>query len=179
MIASKLSEIAAEVKRLNPYFDEGYSNVFAMAEGYVVRGDKGVAIPVFPNDTLGDYFYLRMPRNWAFSYGDYIADAISGTTVSAQIVLVAYMQRADADKLSANLINTLRTIGPRLKGTIQLVSATAIDEEVLAQELTDLSDEQYNDARMRLGENITLCSVTFNYSQLFPYSNCSDNPCSC
>lgn len=179
MIASKLAQIGAEIQRLNPYFDAAYNNVVASDIGYVMFDPKGQAMPVFPNDTLGDYFYLRMPRNWQFSEGDYIAEGISGTTINAQIVLVAYMMNADADKLASNLINTVRTIGERVRGTIQLVSATAVDEEVLAQELADLGDDAYNAARARLGQNITLCSVTFNYSQLFPYSNCFDNPCKC
>lgn len=177
MIASKLSQIAAEILRLNPYFDAGYSNVLATEEGHVITDEKNNQRPVFPNDTLGDYFYLRMPRAWGFDYSNYIAEGVSGVNITGVVVLVAYVLNADPDKLAANLVNTLRVIGERLKGTIQLQAATAIADEVIAQELADLSEDQIEAALARRGENITLCSVTFTYTQMFPLSTCFDNPC--
>lgn len=172
MISTKLDELGAAIAAKNTYFDNHFSDVvFDETTGYILSDQT----PAFPNDTLGNYFYLRSPRNWGFQSVP-IADGVVGTNVSGQVILVAYMRDADPDKLAANLINTIR--GLSCSGhDVALLSATAQAETVILQELANLSAENQETALQRIGENVTLVSVTFTYNTDYPYSTCIVNPC--
>lgn len=184
MIATQLPALVSRILALNPYFDAGYGDVFTDERlGYMFRNPKdGSPTPVFPNDTLGDYFYLRMPQTWSFSNspGDLIADGISYATLSGTVFLVAYVKNADADKLALNLITTLRQQGCAGQGAaISLLSASAQRDIVLLQELSGLSEEAQEIALQRLGEGITLVSVSFTYTAPLPFNTCITDPCKC
>ena len=172
MIAHTLKEIAEHIDSKTGLFDTYFFDVILDEEtGYIYKD-----IPVFPNDTLGDYFYLRLNKGWRFSppsngYGA-VSDDIAGLIVAGNVTLVAVVIDADENLLLSNIINALREI----RG-VQVSEANTQIESVLSQELKGLSKESKLKALQNFNERNSLISISFSYSKVFPYDSCQNKPC--
>lgn len=176
MILSELKSLRDFIIENNSYFNKGFYNAFQDNQtGKIYSGDK----VIFPDDTLGNYFYLRLPKNYSFSENTYFAtdECHRAIGLNAQVVLVACMCNADTDILLFNLVNTIGSFNE----VIKIVSATGDSTNVIATELAKISKENIDAALQRLDKDYTIVSVNFTYTKGFDFVdlNCLTNPTIC
>jgi hypothetical protein len=176
VIASKLKEIKDRVLQYQPYFSAGYEDVVQdQTLGIVTNGDEAI----FPNDTLGDYFYLRIPDVNQFRINNqYMIASCTGNgyETSSNIFLVACVRNADPDILVSNIVNILRTYnGLILRDWVHQSGV------VVRRELAKMKDaESINAALARLDQNYTIVSVGFTLTygmSTYTKPDCLPDPC--
>jgi len=173
----RLNSIAEFIFQHNSYFDAAFPYV-AMNEtkGYVSE-DETI---VFPNDNLGDYFYLRLPKNVSFQYSnDYkYNNCKDGIASRTEVVLVAIVKGGSPDILLSNMIDSLRAYRQE---KITLKSAIYQKEYVLLQELANIKPESQEAALQRLPESSAFVSIAFEIIEgIVPSKiDCLPNPCTC
>ncbi len=174
MLKAKLETLKEFILSNNPYFTAGYANAVQDDETGIVHN----GMPLFPNDTLGNYFYLRVLRNVQFSYdGMYrISDAAGSVGINAQIVLVACVREADTDKLAENLVITMSRYYPEY---IKLQQVLYQSELVVGQELALLSRENIRAAMQRIDNDYAIVSLQFQYAApvIVQPLKCITTPC--
>ncbi len=163
----------------NRYFNKGYADVYKDA---VLQGIYTSAITdrqcVFPNDALGDYFYLRQEpamRHEAMQQ-ERITDNGTQRLVfmdSIIINLVAVVDKAQALVVIDNLRNTLMSYSAL---SIEPVNSYWNREQIVADELAGMKAENIQAALQRL-KNETIVKIAFRTSKLFVPSDCINNPC--
>lgn len=172
MLQDKLNSIRDSILRYNTYFKEGYSSVYV--DDKAIRSiDKQIA--VFPNDTLGDYFYIRLADAAAFRFTPRaLAECINGYDLNANLVLVAVVRNAHSGDLIHNLVSTFSQIG----GT-NVTSAIWIKEDVVKEEMKSMDKKEINAALSRLKPHDTIVSIKFGYNGTIGIIdlNCIPNPC--
>jgi hypothetical protein len=174
MIQPYLDEIGATIISYNKYFNRYFTNVEQSEElGYVHNGDE----IVFPNDTYGNYFYLRIPSKIAVTY-----DAINNNGnfnavgLNSMITLVAMVKDADPQKLALNLMST---VGRACNYTKKFTQILIHNEDVIATELQQCSENVIAKALQCASDDFTLISINFTLTinQPFLQLNCITNPC--
>jgi hypothetical protein len=174
MLKAKLETLKEFILSNNTYFAAGYANAVQDDETGIVYE----RMPIFPNDTLGNYFYLRVQRGAQFSYeGMYkMSDAVGSLGINAQIVLVACVKDADADKLAENLVMTMSRYHAEY---IKLQQVIYQSELVVSQELALLSRENIQAALQRIDGDYTMVSLQFSYAApvIVQPLKCITNPC--
>lgn len=177
MLQSKLTAIKNYILEHNTYFAHGYDNAWLdEANGGVSLGEK----VLFPNDNLGNYFYLRMPNQIRFDYSAAarIDDCSNTPSPTGEVVLVASIKGGSPDKLITNLLNTIGSYNAELRFS----SAVYQSEVVVQQEMRGFKKETVNAALARIGKN-KIVSITFAVSTEFRLrkvtSGCILNPCEC
>lgn len=175
MIKTYLEQLKEHILEYNTYFDNGYADVIQDYRG-IIRNKQ----PIFPQDTLGNYFYLRLPSDVQFdNSAQYnISDCSNGFGISAVIVLVAIVNGANADILFDNMLSTVsRWKGLNLRFTRGLFQS----DLVVAQELSKISKEDLQTALQRLREDQTMISLQFTATAAFNAQklNCITDPCIC
>lgn len=176
MFQSELNTISQFIIDNNPYFDKGYADVYQDDKTGIVHGDEAV----FPADNLGNYFYLRLPKQTGFDTSDFykINDCNGGLGLKASIVLVACVKDADPDKLIENLIITLRNYSSGV--VINFKSLCFNGVEVIMTELAKLKPEDLIAALQRFDKMAqTIVSVTFEMTTAVTPKNldCIVEPC--
>ena len=173
MIQQQLDAISNFIKLHNPYFDKGFSFVEQSDKnGYVHNGSE----VIFPNDTFGDYFYIRVPSRLGFAYDLANGDGRNTFGVSTPLVIVAVMKDADPYKLALNLIST---IGKMCDIGKQFTAILIHSEDVLLQELAKAADAEQDKALRNIQQGYTYVSVNFTMTYTQPYIalNCITKPC--
>lgn len=175
MIREALNKLEQFIRKYNPYFDGSFSDVRQdMITGFVMSGET----PVFPDDTLGNYFYLRIPANMNFDYSkEYIiAEGVNPIGIKVPVVLVACIKRGSAHTLLENLLTTIQQYLP---DDIKFTSATHLKEIVIAAELAKIPKENIESALDKVSEDYSIVSVSFVFT--IPYQlrelNCIKTPC--
>lgn len=173
MLKSTVERLRKYILSTNSYFAEGIGNVYLDSENGIAN-EKGI---VFPDDTRGNYFYLRLPDNVTFANGSEfgVTECLPGLGLNAQIILVAVVKDADEDKLLQNLVNTVQSFE-----TYNKTFQTAIykKEVVVRQELSWMTAENLSAVLQRVPES-SIVSLTFTLIDSFVYNDCILNPCSC
>lgn len=171
MLKSIIHRLKDYIKTTNPYFGAGYADVY-MDQTQGIVNENG---PVFPNDTDGNYFYLRLPDNIGFVQGgEYIVqDCAQGLGASAQIVLVAIVKDADEDLLLTNLVNTVQTF----VANISFTGATYKKEVVTRSELSWMNGPDRDAALQRIPDDMAIVSLSFTITAPVVMNNCVVNPC--
>lgn len=172
MIQPALIALKNYILTANPYFNTGFDDVY-MDE---TKGVVGNDLPVFPNDKIGDYFYLRLPSQVRFNYtaASAISDCANTPNIEAELMLVACVRKADASILMTNLTNTISMYNDSARFT----NARYRSEDVVLQELGRMKKENTEAALARLG-NHTIVSLSFVLSVPFTLTKCITDPCSC
>lgn len=174
MLKNDLERLRDYILQYNTYFSNGYSDAFQNHKGIVVDGKA-----IFPNDTLGDYFYLRQDGSVKFREDRTVAisDCHVGMVARSSVVLVAAVKDASEDRLLSNLTNTLLAFN----GDIVLTDALFNKEAVLLQEMRGADKEAVEAGLQRLQMSQTLVSVRFDLSKPLNTQkpNCNSNPCKC
>lgn len=180
MWQQQLNRLKAFILQHNPYFKNGYHNAWIDPKGHVVVPilKDGEFLPVMPNDTLGDYFYLRLPQQ--FSLGESIAftinDCEKGIVASGQLTLIAYVHDADPDLLIDNLLNTILQYDNQLVGVNSFITQP---ELVVMQELAKMDKKELMKALQNIPDNVSIVSLVFTLRTPFQYKklSCITKPC--
>lgn len=176
MIQTSITALKDYILTWNTYFTNGYDDVYMDENTGIVANDK----PVFPNDKIGDYFYIRLPQQTRFDYtaASTINDCSNTPMLDAELTLIACMRNASADILMTNLVNTISSYND----AVRFISARYNSEDVVLQELSRMKKEKVDAALSRLG-NHTIISVTFrmlvNFKLRKVSADCILNPCVC
>lgn len=177
MFQDRLDDITNFIMEHNQYFGYGFSSVHLDEKTGYVADDKTV---VFPNDTLGDYFYLRLPKNVSFAYGqEYnMGSCADGIASRTEVILVAIVKNASPDVLLSNMVDTMRQYR---EARITLKSAIYQKEYALLQELKNIKEENQLAALQRMPVGSAFVSFTFEIIEtILPTKlNCLPNPCVC
>lgn len=172
MIQSSLTALKDYILAQNTYLNKGFDNVYMDEKTGTVANADG---EVFPNDTLGNYFYLRLPNQSRFDYtvASRISDCANTPNIVSEITLVACILKGSEDKLMSNILNTLS----KYNADVRFTTAMYRKEDVVSRELARLSKENILAALSRVKG--TVISVSFTMSTNFQLSKCIVDPCNC
>jgi len=174
MTTDALKKLKEFILQYNQYFVDAFHNVSMNPKGFIMCGD----VPVFPDDGLGNYFYLRVPNAVQFDYSkEYIvAEGINPIGIKIPLVLVACVVNAKPERLLENLITTLQQYLPE---DIKFLSATDQKEIVIGQELAKCAKADIEAARQKVDPSYSIVSISFTFT--VPYQvkelNCIQSPC--
>jgi hypothetical protein len=176
MLRQPLHNIKEFILSNNTYFNNGYDAVFQDATTGVINDNKQ---PIFPNDNLGNYFYLRLPQSVSFIENAYnrVTELDRAVALNMRIILVACMRGADPDILISNLVNTLQQFDETY---IKIDSFLMQSSDVVLQEMAKVTPKSNTIAALaRLDEDYTIVSVQFTLTQRFQFQklSCITNPC--
>lgn len=161
----------ADILTYNAYFDNGYDNAYLSTKG-VSSGET----VLMPNDTLGDYFYIRQT---SVSIPSRRQDAISSCATPymamQNAVLVAVMRDGDAVQLLNNLVSTLSWLKVSF-ATAQLQAETVITSEIghLGKEVLDKTLATYDSSTAIISINFAYDLELKNYTRSI---DCLPKPC--
>lgn len=172
MIQSSLTALKDYILTKNTYFHKGFDNVYMDEKTGIIAGDGS---EVFPNDTIGNYFYLRLPNQSRFDYTQAarISDCTNTPNIVSEITLVACIIKGSEDKLMSNILNTLS----KYNADVRFITCMYRKEDVVSRELARLSKENILAALSRVKG--TVVSVSFTMSTNFQLSKCIVDPCIC
>lgn len=172
-LLTKIQDIKERIMEKNTYFNNGYAIAFNRGDG-VYYNDSNGYINLLPNDTLGNYFYIRgndiITHNTATEIANCLGYEYNDTL---EITLVAVVKDADSGVLIENLRNTLSSIRD-IKVTLSRTQY--IREQVMINELRGVEREEVNKALQRL-KNENIISITSIIQDTYPVSNCIIDPC--
>lgn len=173
-LTQRLDNLKDFILRYNTYFNSGYADVSMHENGYVGTSDK----VIFPADDMGNFFYLRLPKQLQADYnpGYSIADNSMGIGVKYDIILVACVIGGDNSLLLENMITT---IGNYQQEDLKITKMIYRDDDVVAQELAGIKKENIDDAIQRFPDNLSICSIHFTFTTPFVIQSlrCIQNPC--
>lgn len=174
MIRESLEQIRDAILLANTYFTKGFADVSMDEATGIVHNN----IPVFPADTFGDYFYLRLPDTFTGIAGDSvkIQDCTAAIGLLVNPFLIAVVKGADSLKLIDNLIYTIKAFGDDVRVQNVIVNADA----VINQELAKMKKENRLKALQNFDSNTTAAiSIRFSYTLFYPDKSglCIENPC--
>lgn len=174
MIKASIQALEKFILANNKYFTTSFSDVSQSPyNGFIMSGED----PVFPNDTLGNYFYLRVPNYLQFDDSMQFLHAEGDVRVGLKMpmVLVACVREADDVALLENLITTLRQYMPDY---IKFVNCTFQKEIVITQELARIPKEDIQEAIKKVDMDYAIVSITFlfTFPYLFQELNCIQTP---
>jgi len=174
MIKPYLDEIGTLIAKYNNYFNTYFTNVEQSEQlGYIHNNNE----VVFPNDTYGNYFYLRIPSKLSVVYdANFNNGNWNSLGISTNVTCVAFVKDADPQKLALNIMSTIgRACNYQKKFTTILIH----NEDVVSTELANCSDDVIMKAVQCVADDITLISITFTLTiaQDLLQLNCLTNPC--
>lgn len=178
MIKDALNSLKAHIATLNPYFDNGF--------GYCVKDNNANAVwaytdigkrLVFPEDRIGNYFFMVVDDTIKFSSTQNLSDFGVGKKNQIDTVpcsLIAVVNDADELALLANLRNSLATY----KGSVSFVpnSANIVRESVVLSVMRGF-DKREIAATLGNLKNQTIVELKLSASVLFIANNCITDVC--
>lgn len=163
---------------LNPYFDNGFDycvkdNNANVIWAFVENGKRAV----FPEDRLGNYFFLMVDDTIKFSNAQSLTDCGVGKKVQNDSIpysLVAIVNDADEMKLLSNLRNTIASY----KGSASLVgsSANIVRESVVLSLMRGFQKEEILNALSGLKRQ-TIIELKMTLTIPFVPNNCITDVC--
>lgn len=178
MINDILKRVCDCILKNNQYFCKGYCNVYQDVNTFqILTSENNEYKVVFPNDSLGDYFFLRNTGeiNFEANVIDRISDCSdSGYDSRISVTLIAIMDDADPDTLLTNLISTIQNCG-NFRTT--LLSASTNMSNIISLQLKGMNKSDIDATLQRMKQ--TIVSVTFNIVDAIQLINpsCIQNPC--
>lgn len=177
MLPKHLENLKEFILSKNNIFHKGFANAYRdeLRNAIYTKTDHEL-IALMPNDSLGNYFYLR--HEDAIQHEALQAERLTDTGSgrlsfldTATIQLVAVADKACGYTLVENLRNTLMMY----EGiNAQPISSLAESSKVILAELP--RNEQQLAILQRL-RNETIVRITIKAATLFTPSNCINNPC--
>jgi hypothetical protein len=177
MLPQYLEKLKEFILSKNHIFHKGFANAYRdELRNVVYARTEQELITVLPNDSLGNYFYLRHEDTIQHEalQAERLADSGIGRlsfldTVTIQLVAIA--DKACAYTMVENLRNTLMMYeGMNAQPTSSLVETS----KVIMAELP--GNEQQLAILQRL-KNETIVRITIKATTLFTPSECINNPC--
>jgi hypothetical protein len=158
----------------NNYFNKGYANAFKDTATNAVCIKQGGDMQVLlPNDTLGNYCYLRSDQQLKYE-AQFVERATDNNaqrltfTDTVTVYLVAIVKDADPHLLLQNLRNTVMMYTAL---NVVPVAGNYNREQVVAEELSRMKHEDVSAALQRLKDE-TIIKLTLSVSKSFIPSNC-------
>lgn len=179
MKASDFELLRDHILRANTYFVSGFANAFSdtVTDSVYARAD-GDLRPIFPDDRLANYFYLRNEQSETYSVQKGYEDSGPGRATfldSLVINLVAIVTGADPSVL----INNLRNTCLMFKGyDVSPVSSIWQRENVVVSEMKGFNGDTITGVLQRLKDE-TMIKLQLKVSKEFIPNRCIDNPCKC
>lgn len=177
MTTALIATLGDYIKTQNTYFDNGYYNAFKDG-GVIYAVENGNLRIVFPLDTKGSYFYMRVNGdiNHNASEANRITDCGVGRLAfnyTQPMVLVAVVKKADEYKLHNNIFNTLMQFT-----TFDAIpqSSSLIAEDVVRTEMQGALAGDIEAALQRLKDE-TIIRINFNINGIYIADNCIVDPC--
>lgn len=180
MTSADFTALKDHILQYNTCFDNGYANAFKYDETNTVlaRGTSGDFVPVFPSDSLGNYFYLRSDGDIKYTAqpGERLTD--NGTQRltfldTLTIQLVAIVKDADEYALIANLRNTAMAYKPI---SVIPIAASYNREFIIADEMRGMNKEDIAKALRNLTSQ-TIVRLALSVNKNYIPGNCIGNPC--
>lgn len=162
----------------NNYFHHGYANAFRSDVTGAIWAHKLKDMQcLLPDDTLGNYFYLRtdatirLEPQPAERLTDGGAQRV-GFLDAVTVYLVAIVSNADAFRLIENLRNTAMSYADM---NVLPVSASWNREQIVTEELAKMKADDVAAALKHYNDE-TIVKLTMNVSKTFIPGNCIVNP---
>lgn len=178
MYSSQIEALKNNILSKNTYFNGGYANAVKNNKGVYADKTTKEKIAVFPNDRLGNYFYIRLEQNASFAGSNRFAvDCGSlGTMVNIRAFIIAVVKKADSEILVANLIASIKEANHQA-----VLNDMNWNREFIANdEMSEMEEKDRNAILQRLkDETIVRVSFTYPVEILFKKSDCIINPCNC
>lgn len=158
----------------NSYFSAGFANAFKDETTRTILVQDGSDMKMLlPNDTLGNYFYLRNDSSFSYDAAEAqrLADGGSQRLSFNDMILVylvAVVKNADAYLLIENLRNTCMLYDDM---NVQPVSSVWKRELVLIEELQKMKADDIAASLQRLKDE-TIVKISLAVSKLFIPANC-------
>lgn len=169
MYTKHLLELAEFIKLHNPFFANGFSGAWQDGDtGQMWAQTTAGRRPVFPEDQLGNMFYLRVSNIRFEEEADLypVLDCVpTGTDTVLAVTLVATVRDADPLMLIERLSNTIALFGAN---AVKLNGANAVREDVVLSELARADDTAKQAALQRL-HNQAIISITFTFRMQVGY----------
>lgn len=163
---------------MNPYFTAGFANAYKeTASDAIYAVHEGNTRIVFPQDNLGNYFYMRNEPNATYTAKQGFEDCGEGRAMyddRLNVYLVALMNGAD----DYELINNLRNSVLRFKGMNVIPTAAMWQREnVLLTEMQGFEEDEITKAITNIKKGTNIVRLTLQVTKEFTPSKCIDNPC--
>ncbi len=175
MLRQKLIDLKDWILLYNPYYNKGFANVFQDDQTGIINDGSQT---IFPSDTFGNYFYLRLENEVKFRYttDSNISDSQLSLRVDTPVILVALCKDGKPDTMIENL---LTTIGRYQQVNMVFASATYQSDFIILRELSKIKKENIQHALQSLDMNSTLISIKFSISFPFVFQQlkCLQPPC--
>jgi hypothetical protein len=168
---SVLNSLRDTILEYNPYLAKGYADVVKDETLGIIHSTGDV---IFPNDTDGDYFYIRTNGVQFTQAPEYKADDCSGSLgIQMNCVLVAIMGNANPDSLLKNMVSSLRLFN----NDMVFSNAIFTSAGVIVQELN--ADVRAQALKRLSGK--TIVSIVFSMTEMVMTlkAECIENPCTC
>lgn len=162
MYSDRLIALVDFIKLHNPFFANGFAGAWQDQDtGQVWAPTVSGRRPVFPEDQLGNMFYLRVgPMRFEESELYPMADCqTTGTDVNLDLILIATVRDADPLMLIQRLTNVVSLFDA---SAITLKGAMSNRESVVLAELSR-ADDKAKDAALQRLRNQALISITFTF----------------
>lgn len=177
MTTNDFKELRDWILNKNQYLVNGYYNAFTdSSTSSIYTHENGNLKSIFPEDNLGNYFYLRNDPNIKFTSKIGYQECGVGRfnfDDALTVYLVAVVN--DADEFA--LINNLRNTVLGAKSLIAIPTAAIWQREnVVIDEMKGFEESEIMDALTKL-KNQTIVKLTLTISKEYIPSTCINNPC--
>lgn len=165
----------------NPYFDKGFANAFKENKTNWIwtRDISGDLISVAPQDTYGNYFYLRNDEGIVHTPKPGISTYGAGHTTYLDVMrvnMIGVLKDGDPFAVVDNIINTFGMYQPSKDITMQLISSNWNREQILINELSGVKDNDIMAALQRLGEHL-IFKIIVSFSKYRMPTSCINPIC--
>lgn len=182
MTLTDLEALKDYILAQNTYFQTGWANAFKVRNvgsnnnGLVMaRTKSGDLIPVSPQDTWGNYFYMRNETGIVYRAAGALTNKITIYEQSLNISLVAYLKEGDMMKINNNLINTLMKYNNCLDRTAPIQTIWN-REQVIIEELSGLRDDDIAATLQRLKDWV-IVKLNFVFQSIYTPNLCIEDIC--
>lgn len=177
MTSNDWEDLKTYILSRNEYFTIGFANAFKDGESsHIYAKTKGGLKAIFPEDTLGNYFYLRTDPSVSFIQKVGYEDCGAGKSIldyRAVLFIVCVIKDADEYTIIQNLINTC--VGFKSMNIIP-VSAIWLRENVVLAEMSGFDEEKILRTLTRL-KSETIVRIQFQANKEYIPNTCINNPC--
>lgn len=179
MTDSNFDSLKDYILKLNKYYDSAYANAFKDEESSAVyvRSGKDLKM-VFPDDRIGNFFYIRTEPNMAFQPDRGLATMDCGVgrvgfNDVATIQIVSVLRDGNALEMINNIRNSLMAY-PNFN--IIPIAAIWQRENVVLTEMSGFDEDVLRRIYARLKDE-TIVRVTAQITAQYLPSTCINNPC--
>jgi hypothetical protein len=178
MLTEDFENLRNHIHNKNNYFHHGFANAFRSDVTGSIWAQKLKDMQcLLPDDTLGDYFYLRTEAGIKYDpqQAERLADGGPQRLSfldTAMLYLIAIVRGADAFRLIENLRNAAMSYADM---NVLPIAASWNREQVVTEELTKMKSDDVAAALKRYTDE-TVVRLTMNVSKTFVPGNCIVNP---